>query len=42
MTLEMPRDEPELEGLTKTGKFNFFKILLIILFFTSLSLRSSF
>jgi len=42
MTLEMPRDDPEFDGLTKIGKFNFFKISLIILFFTSLSLRSHF
>jgi len=26
----MPRDDPEFDGLTKTGNFNFFKILLII------------
>jgi len=42
MTLEMPRDDPELDGLTKTGKFNFFKISLINLFFISSLLKSSF
>ena len=25
----MPRDDPELDGLINTGKFNFFKISLI-------------
>ena len=36
ITLEMPRDDPELDGLTKIGNFNFFKISLITLFLTCL------
>ena len=37
MTLEIPRDDPEFDGLTKTGKFKFFLISLIKLFLTSLT-----